>query len=86
MGYNGKKSFQRTFVKSECKIKVSFYFHQNKAYAEHLFAYLCEFFKDRCLVYFCTACYELSQFVFSIYYPRIYLKSVLSILYSNLFL
>ena len=35
------------------------------------------FFKDRCLVYFCSACYKISQFVFSSYYSRMYqLKSV----------
>ena len=39
-----------------------------------------QIFKDRRLVYFCTDCYELSQFVFfSIYYSRIHvcLRSVL---------
>ena len=56
-------------VKSECKIKVWFHFHQNKAYAKQLFAYgLCEFFEDPCLVYFFSNCYELSQLVF--FFPR----------------
>ena len=59
--------------------EVRFQFHQNKAYALNiLFACLCEFFKDCCLVYFCTTYYEISQFVSSIITPVIYLKSVLS--------
>ena len=49
--------------------------HQNKAYAEHLVACMCEVFKDRCLVYFCTACYEISQFVCLL----VFYKSVLSL-------
>ena len=75
------KVFKRNFAKRDCKIKVQFHFHQNKTliYAEHFSACLCEFFKDRCLVYFCSGCYKISQFVFSTYYSRMYLKSVLSL-------
>ena len=40
----------------------------------------CEFFKDRCLVYFCTYCYELSQCFFH-FYSKIYLKCVFWLVY-----
>ena len=53
-------------LKANVKLKCD----QN-AYAEHiLFACMCEVFKDGCLVYFCTTCYETSQFVFYIYYSN----------------
>ena len=54
------------------KLKLKF------KYAEHFYACLCEFFKDR-LVYSCSGCYKISQFVFSTYYSRMYLKSALSL-------
>ena len=66
--------------KSEFKIKVWFHFHQNKAYAKHSFACFCEFFKDRCLVYFCTDCYELSQFVcFLFFFFHLLLKDIFEV-------
>ena len=37
--------------------------------AKHLLACLCEFSKDRCLVYFCHACFEILHF-FSICYTN----------------
>ena len=50
-------------VKSECKISVAPF--SSKQSVRKIFVRLfVQIFKDRNLVYFCTDCYELSQFVF----------------------
>ena len=49
-------------VKSECKI-IDFIFIKTKRTLRNVRLFV-QIFKDRCLVYFCTDCYELSQFVF----------------------
>ena len=51
-------------------MKCDFSFIKTKLTQNILFACLCEFFKDCCLVYFCTIYYEISQFVSSIYHSN----------------
>ena len=55
-------------VKSECKISVTSF--SSKQSVRKIFVRLfVQIFKDRNLVYFCTDCYELSQFFFSFITP-----------------
>ena len=62
-------------LKAIVKLKYDFIFIKT------VYSLVCtNFFKDRCLVYFCSACGKISQFVFSTYYSRIYLKSTVSFL------
>ena len=76
IGYNGKEWNVRVFfTESLCKerssgkpMKCDFSFIKNTQ--NILFACLCEFIKDCCLVYFCTNYYEISQFVSSIYHSN----------------
>ena len=63
------------FTESLCKerssgkpMKCDFSFIKTKLTQNILFACVCEFFKDCCLVYFCTTYYKISQFVSSIYH------------------
>ena len=70
----------KVFKELSLKAIVRFHFHQNNsAFAENSLACLCEFFKNRYLVYFCSGCYKISQFVSCTYYSRMYLKSVVSL-------
>ena len=47
------------------KLKYNFIFIKTKLMQNILFACLCKFLKDRCLVYFCSVYYKISQFIFS---------------------
>ena len=58
-----RKSFQRT-LKANVKLKCDSIFIKTKFTQNIHSLVFCEFFKDRCLVYFCTYCYELSQCFF----------------------
>ena len=61
--------FKQLSLKVNVKLKCD-----HNAYAEHiLFACLCEVFKDSCLVYFNTTCYEISQFAFYILLLQCYI-------------
>ena len=46
------------------KLKCDFIFIKTKFTQNIHSLVFCDFFKDRCLVYFCTYCYELSQCFF----------------------
>ena len=63
------KFLQRTFVKSGCKIEASFHFQSKQSLRRTYHSLVCVNF-SKIAVYFCTTYYEISQFVFSIYYSN----------------
>ena len=63
----------KVFVKERSSgkpMKCDFSFIKTKLTQNILVTCLCDVFRDCCLFYFCTTCYEILQFVSSIYHSN----------------